>query len=447
LLKNTTKIPLDRLDRALAPDLQRFWRLAATAADARGWELYLVGGAVRDLLLSGDRTVTIPDLDLVVSAHPTTPAGAAILLAQDLQKSYPDSRLAERAAFQTATLHYGLGSPLENRAIDLATARIEAYAHPGAHPIVTAGSIYEDLQRRDFTINAMALCLTGETAGTIVDFFGGQQDLADRTLRVLHDRSFADDPTRLFRGVRFLTRLDLQWAEETRQQWQEILNSSLFVETLAQFEKVPSLQSRLTAELKYLSDSSHWSRGIQEIQTLGGWRCIHPQLQIDRETQERLNLLDRLGGMFDLPSLWQMRLETILAGLNLLDRQTAAAQLQLPPDSIHRLSQLETVENILATSGYQPPSQLSITLSPFSTPLLFQTLLWQDAPENLWLYLTKWSKVTAPLDGRDLQALGYPPGATYKIMLQDLLGAVRDERVVDRQSALEFLSDRYPLKA
>jgi tRNA nucleotidyltransferase (CCA-adding enzyme) len=440
LLKNTTKIPLDRLDRALAPDLQRFWRLAATAADARGWELYLVGGAVRDLLLSADRPVTIPDLDLVVSASPTTPAGAAILLAQDLQKSYPESRLAERAAFQTATLHYG------DRAIDLATARIETYAYPGAHPTVTAGSIYQDLQRRDFTINAMALCLTGEAAGTIADFFGGQQDLADRTLRVLHDRSFADDPTRLFRGVRFLTRLDLQWAEETRQQWQDTLQSDIFTKTLAEFEKAPSLQSRLTAELKYLSDSSHWPRGIQEIQTLGGWRCIHPQLQINAETQERLNLLDRLGGMFDLPPLWQMRLETILAGLNLLDRQTAAAQLQLPPDSIHRLGQLETVENILATSGYHPPSQLSIALSPFSTTLLFQTLLWQDAPENLWLYLTKWSKVTAPLDGRDLQALGYPPGATYKIMLQDLLGAVRDERVIDRQSALEFLSDRYPLE-
>jgi tRNA nucleotidyltransferase (CCA-adding enzyme) len=444
LLKNTTKIVLERLDEALPKDLRIFWRRAAQSAEARGWNLYLVGGAVRDLLLSQDRPVIIPDLDLVVSAEPVTPAGAAIELAQDLQAFYPASRLADRPLFQTATLYCGPDGPV----IDLATARIETYAYPGSHPTVTAGSIYQDLQRRDFTINAMALGLTGPAAGEIVDFFGGMVDLEARLLRVLHDRSFQDDPTRLWRGVRFLTRLGLGWAPETERQWRETLASGVFAATLDRFGKVPSLQTRLLAELKYLLTHDRWRSGVDQLQEIDGWRCLHPNLEINANIYSRLQRLELQGSeQLELPSAWLMRLETILAELNLLDRQIAAEQLQMPVESIQRLSQLEVVERVLASVAESKPSAVSIALATYSTALLFQAMLRirDERSALIWQYLTDWSQVTAPLDGKDLKELGYPPGAKYKIMLQDLLGATRDGLVIDRQSALDFLGHHYPL--
>lgn len=442
-MENTTKTDLQRLDAALPKDLRVFWPRAAQSAAARGWELYLVGGAVRDLLLAPDRAVLIPDLDLVVSAEPVTPAGAAIALAQDLQTFYPGSRLADRPLFQTATLHCGPDGPV----IDLATARLETYEYPGSHPTVTAGSIYQDLQRRDFTINAMALRLTGPEAGEIVDFFGGMADLEARLLRVLHDRSFQDDPTRLWRGVRFLTRLGLSWAPETAEQWRETLASGVFGATLARFEKVPSLQARLLAELKYLLTHDLWRSGIDRLQEMQGWRCLHPKLEIDGETERRLQELERCSVGLALPPAWLMRLETILAGLNLLERQLAAEQLQMPVESVQRLSQLEMVERALSSVAAGKPSEVSIALAPYSLPLLLQAMLWIPGEQSalIWPYLTNWSQVTAPLDGKDLKELGYPPGATYQAILQDLLGAARDGVVGDRQSALDFLQVHYPL--
>jgi tRNA nucleotidyltransferase (CCA-adding enzyme) len=443
LLRNTAKIPLERLDEALPEDLRIFWPRAAQSAAARNWDLYLVGGAVRDLLLSKDRAVIVPDLDLVVSGSPATPVGAAIDLARDLQAFYPESRLADRPLFQTATLHCGPAGPV----IDLATARIETYAYSGSHPTVTAGSIYQDLQRRDFTINAMALRLTGPEAGEIVDFFGGMADLEARLLRVLHDRSFQDDPTRLWRGVRFLVRLGLSWAPETERQWQETLASGVFAATLDQYEKVPSLQTRLLAELKYLLTHDQWRSGIRHLQEMNGWQCLHPNLEINADTHLRLERLELQGALLELPPAWLMRLETILAGLNLLDRQIAAEQLQLPVESVQRLSQLEVVERVLVLVAGGKPSAISLALVPYSMVLLFQAMLWLGGEGSalIWQYLTDWSRVTAPLDGKDLKALGYPPGAMYKVMLQDLMGAARDGVVVDRQSALDFLGRHYPL--
>jgi tRNA nucleotidyltransferase (CCA-adding enzyme) len=219
LLENTTKVSLDRLDSALPPALRSVWRSAAQCAIDRGWNLYLVGGVVRDLLRhnSNDLTLTLPDLDLVVGGETETPTDAGIQLAEDLQTIYFQAKLTSHPNFQTAALTWPqmIDKEWSGISVDIATARIETYEYPGAHPTVTAGSIYQDLQRRDFTVNAMALRLTGNRSGEITDFFGGQQDLAQKCLRVLHDRSFQDDPTRIFRGVRFLTRLGFTWAAET----------------------------------------------------------------------------------------------------------------------------------------------------------------------------------------------------------------------------------------
>jgi tRNA nucleotidyltransferase (CCA-adding enzyme) len=453
LLENTTKVSLDRLDSALPMALRSVWRSAAQCAVDRGWDLYLVGGAVRDLLLHppNDLLLTLPDLDLVVGGETETPTDAGIQLATDLQAIYPQAKLTSHPAFQTAALLWPstIDPSWSGISVDIATARIETYEYPGAHPTVTAGSIYQDLQRRDFTVNAMALQLTGTKAGEITDFFGGQQDLVTKCLRVLHDRSFQDDPTRIFRGVRFLTRLGFAWAAETESQWQQTLDSGIFRSTLAAQTRVPSLTDRLRAELKYLNDSSQWLAGIKALSELQAWQCIHPQLQVTETTWLSLNLLERLvvNPAFKHLSLWPYRLEIILAGLDLLDREAAAQQLEMSPTSIERLQQIELVQ---ATINNLPfglrPSQITAKLAVYSIDLLYLVLLLDPEPDNLLLFrhLTEWSQTTPWLDGNDFKDLGYSPGKTYKLMLQALTAATCDGLIKDRESSIEFIRTNFP---
>jgi tRNA nucleotidyltransferase (CCA-adding enzyme) len=455
LLENTTKVSLDQLDAALPSALRSVWRSAAQCAIDRGWDLYLVGGAVRDLLRHepNDLTLTLPDLDLVVGCETETPTNAGIQLAEDLQTIYPQAKLTSHPNFQTAALTWPqmIDKEWSGISVDIATARIETYEYPGAHPTVTAGSIYQDLQRRDFTVNAMALRLTGEKAGEITDFFGGQQDLAQKCLRVLHDRSFQDDPTRIFRGVRFLTRLGFTWAAETEIQWQTTLNSGIFTTTQKSQPRVPSLEDRLRAELKYLSDSPQWLDGIRALGELQAWQCIHPQLQVTETTWLSLHLLERLLVNPPHPAIrltgWPLRLEVILASLDLADREAAAQQLQMSLESIERLQQIELVQATINNLGFGlRPSQITAKLAVYSIELLYLVLLLDPEPDNLLLlrYLTEWSHTQAFLDGNDLKDLGYPPGKAYKPMLQALTAATCDGLVRDREGSIEFLHTNFP---
>jgi len=190
---------VDHLRAALAEsDWILLQRLAEIAAQA-GMSLYIVGGPVRDCLLR--RVVT--DLDLTTEGDAHT---LARTLARELGGAW---KKFDR--FGTAKLVL----PGRDGPIDLATTRTEMYAYPGALPAVTRGTIETDLFRRDFTINAMAIRLDGEQQGTLIDRHGGESDLYSGVLRVLHNRSFADDPTRLLRGVRFEQRFNFAFAGDT----------------------------------------------------------------------------------------------------------------------------------------------------------------------------------------------------------------------------------------
>ena len=172
----------------LPAELVELVAAAGRLAGERGEELYLVGGAVRDLLLRRPNL----DLDLVLE-------GNAPSLARRLARLGSD-RVVTHPRFGTATVHRG------SFAIDIVTARSETYAAPGALPSVTPGSIQDDLFRRDFTINAMAISINRESFGRLIDFFGGERDLLHGRIKVLHEGSFIDDPTRIFRAVRFESR-------------------------------------------------------------------------------------------------------------------------------------------------------------------------------------------------------------------------------------------------
>lgn len=469
----TTAALLDKLYNALLPELRQLLAAAAIAAEAQGWQLYLVGGGVRDLLLASaanlehsTKKLLLQDLDLVVGGlHQPAIAGAGIELARSLQSLYPQARLEMHSKFQTAALLWRDDPILQSLAIDLATARTEVYPYPAANPEVKASSIQQDLYRRDFTINAMALRLTNPEAGELLDLFGGEPDLAARQIRVLHADSFVEDPTRIYRAVRFAVRLGFELEPQTAGYLQAAIASGIYEQVRSRHPIVPALQTRLRAELKYMLQSPQWDAMLRRLTDLGGLACIHPKLELTPALWRQLRLADRLlqqkNGAVELqtaiksnllaaqlPNLsaprWLILLEILLAQLPSEVRGGVAEALQLPRDSIARLKSLADAQLKVGAKlpACQRPSQMVAVLKQYDSMLLALLMLLSDRPIRhwLWLYLTCWVQIKPLLDGNDLKELGYKPGSQFREIFALLQVATLDGVITSSLEARAFLA-------
>ncbi|WP_392482526.1 CBS domain-containing protein [Nostoc sp. C110] len=449
------KIPLStELQNRLAPQLWQLLTTASQEAEKRGWHLYLVGGAVRDLLLAEatSDTLMIKDIDLVVDGfHKSADVGAGVELAKALQQLYPAARLEIHGAFQTAALLWHKDPELDSLWVDIATARTEFYPYPAANPEVEASSIRQDLYRRDFTINAIALRLTSPRSGELLDFFGGLLDLQAKQIRVLHPNSFIEDPTRIYRGVRFAVRFGFEIEPQTEEFIRYAINSGVYDRTSQENTKTPALQTRLKTELKHILEAPYWKSALQLLHNLGALQCIHPTLTLDAELLRQLRLLERCLRRFDAKQTlihWQMRLEALIAHLAPEYRAKVAQNLQLQDDSIVRLKNL--VQNfsqvIECLPTFKHPSQVVQLLRQYDLPMLILIALQspRDIRHQIWEYLTVWANVQPLLNGNDLKKLGYKPGPQYRQILDDVLAATLDGVIKDKTEAEEFLAQHYP---
>jgi tRNA nucleotidyltransferase (CCA-adding enzyme) len=438
-------------DRLTVP-LWEVLNTAAKQAEQRGWQLYLVGGAVRDLLLSDeDDALRLDDIDLVVDGfHRAADQAAGVEMARALQQTYSNARLQVHGRFQTAALLWHHDPDLDSLWLDIATARTEFYPYPAANPEVEASSVRQDLYRRDFTINALAIRLTTPRSGELLDFFGGLLDLEARQIRVLHANSFIEDPTRIYRAVRFAVRLGFQIDPQTEGYIRHAIASGIYHRIQSEMEKTPALQTRLKQELRYILQAPYWKSAIQLLADLGALCCIHPDLELDDRLWWQLRLVDRWLNRFDVQKTlahWQVLLEVLLTHLQPGDRVKVAENLQLPADSVQRLQQLDQMQTEVATAlpNCQRPSQIVQRLSQYDLPTL--TLLAVTTPRSIrrqiWQYLTHWAMVKPLLNGDDLKALGYKPGRHYKPMLDALLAATLDGDICSRTEAENFLETHF----
>ncbi len=451
----------------LTPALWELLRAIAHQAEQRGWQLYLVGGAVRDLLLtlqpSQIQPIQLQDIDLVVDGFHQAIGSAGVELAQALQKIYPQVRLQIHGQFQTAALLWQndpvLGSlgidslGIDFLGIDIATARTEFYPHPAANPEVETSSIAQDLYRRDFTINALAVRLTAPGAGELLDFFGGNLDLRAKQIRVIHANSFIEDPTRIFRAVRFAVRLKFQIEPQTERYIRYAIASGIYqrIQANAQIDKAPALQTRLKQELKYILQTSYWQEAMRWLSDLGALVCIHPQLSLSHELWRQMRRTDRWLKRFDPHTPhWQVLLEALLSALSPPDRLTAAQTLQLPAESCDRLQNLPRLQDQVfsALSQCDRPSQVFKLLRDCdrTTLILLGITAPRSARRPIWQYLAHWQTVQAPLDGNDLKSMGYKPGKHYKEILERVLAATLDGEVSDRASAENLVKIQFPLR-
>jgi tRNA nucleotidyltransferase (CCA-adding enzyme) len=452
---NFGDVLIDRFRSRLAPQQWKILTQAAQIATQFGWQLYLVGGAVRDLLLADPiaDSLTIQDIDLVVDGFDqAADTGAGVKLAQALQQFYPAVQLDIHGTFQTAALRWPADREFNALEIDIATARTEFYPYPAANPEVEASSIRQDLYRRDFTINAMALRLTPGATAPLLDFFGGVADLRSQQIRCLHPNSFIEDPTRIYRGVRFAVRLGFEIEAQTAAYIRYAIESGIYQRTARSHSRTPALQTRLRTELKYLFQVPYWRSALELLANLGALQCVHSSLKLDAELLHQLCLLDRCLRRFDPQQrivAWQLKLELMIASLASDDRQQVAKNLQLPAESMTRLSQLELVETDLRSSlanfhrvseivklFKQHDWQLLILIGVRCQPKMKQEL---KIRQLIWQYLTIWRDIQPILTGNDLRNLGYQPGPQYRQILDHLLSATLDREITDQVGAEAFL--------
>ena len=258
-----TSQPISRILREVSPPwVQRLIAAAREVADRLGASVYLVGGMVRDMLLERANE----DVDLVVE-------GDGIAFAEALAEVL-DGRAHPHLPFLTAviTLPDGLR-------IDVASARTEFYRTPAALPEVATSLIRQDLYRRDFTMNSLAVVLSGERYGELVDFFGGRMDIQRQEIRVLHSLSFIDDPTRALRAVRYARRLGFTIASDTRNLISTALEEGVFERLSGQ---------RLRRELEILLAEPHPTPALALIADLGLLPAICPELKWSEEARSYL---------------------------------------------------------------------------------------------------------------------------------------------------------------
>ena len=449
---------LPTLQNRLEPAIWQLLQEVTKAAQQRGWNLYLVGGGVRDILLTDDSTpLLLQDIDLVVDGfHHSADDRSGVELAETIQAMYPDVNVSIHGKFQTAALSWHKDPVFGNLLIDIATARTEFYPYPAANPQVEASSIRQDLYRRDFTINALAVRLTnpkkGEFSrkGDLLDFFGGLIDLQSRQIRVLHANSFIEDPTRIYRAVRFAVRLGFTIEPQTEEYIHYAIKSGVYEQLRISDRQAPALTTRLRVELKYILQADYWKPALKLLAKLNALSCLHQDLVLTRALEWQIHCVSKWLYCLEPQSQeqhWLIRLETLIAHLAPAARIEVANNLQLPKDSLQRLQQLERLETEVATQLAQCnlPSQIYQLLRPYN-PLgliLFAARSKKNIRRLVWQYITQLSQVKPLLDGNNLKTLGFKPGPLYKQILDDVLTATLDGKISNRSAAEDYVKAKY----
>jgi len=420
---------LSRLDRNLFSILKTI----ARKADEQGIPVFVVGGFVRDLILNR------PNLDLDIVAETD-----AVAFAQRLAKDQ-DASLIVFKQFGTATMIFPQGLR-----VDLATARKERYAQSGALPLVEPGSIHEDLFRRDFTINALALRINKDRLGELVDDFKGLDDLKQKKIRILHDQSFQDDPTRILRAVRFEQRFNFQIERHSFKLLKSALDQGLVRHVKPE---------RYFEEFKKILSEESPAKSIQRLYPLGGLDFLGIVL---KDMSGTLRLMKKLEGIqTDFSQIsapqrtihphtrqgvgvqyWLVYFMALVAGAPFLKLKKILKKFNFKrsdQDKILSCRELPRVLQVLKRKALRP-SQVFAALKPLN----YETILFLKAKasesivaDRIDRFLKEYDFVKLTIDGDVLKTLGIPPGKGLGEILKTLLYAKVDGLIKTREDELK----------
>jgi len=430
--RNLTAVMAGHLSR----DILVLLRRVGEVAEHLGFHVYVVGGFVRDLLLN----IKNLDLDFVVEGDGI---GFARALARELQAVVRTHR-----KFATATVIMPNGMRL-----DVATARLEYYEYPAAMPTVELSSIKLDLYRRDFTINAMAIHLNPERFGTLVDFFNSQNDLKLHRISVLHNLSFVEDPTRIFRAIRFEQRLDFRIAKHTEKLIRNAVRMNLFdrffgLRFFSELKQILSEDNPLPA-LKRMAE-------FDLFQFL--WPDLKPNLKIDRRFLHVLTQGVRAVSWFKLMYLeeqlepWKVYLLCIMSRSGFRELVNFCRRFELTEkiekSIVRQKSEAERIAQDMLHRPYMKPSEIYWLLQDLDNEGLLYLMAIarkRHIQKAVSQYVTQLDSARPLVSGSDLLEMGYKPGPGYRAMLNHVIEGQLNGEIKSHQEALDFIRSHYPL--
>ncbi|MBX9573615.1 MAG: CBS domain-containing protein [Candidatus Obscuribacterales bacterium] len=414
--------------KRIEPELLSLYKeIGSVAADLK-MVAYLVGGCVRDLVLQRDNF----DLDFVVE-------GSAIDLVHELAKRFPDKYelLVEHERFNTGAMNVALS---RKREIDIATARVEYYEYPAALPTVEPSSLEQDLFRRDFTINALAMCLHPERFGKIVDYFGGLTDLQGGLIRVLHPFSFIEDPTRIIRAARFASRFNFKLEARTKLQAERAIQFGIF-------DNLGGV--RLKEELRYILESPQRLSALEILDDLGGGlRFLDSAIIYRRNVRLQIRRAEKLLARYDVPRHWIVYLGVLL--LSLPEERIAAALSRLHLAEDERswvLDGAKIVRGLNELEHAAKRSQVYRVLHGHADQALAIAACVAAAGSNLrrWIkiYFEELRELKTEISGHDLLALGIRQGPSIGEILSKLRDAKLDGELRTPEEERGFVIDNF----
>ena len=425
------------IGKRLSPSTIALLHDLGRVGDDLGLAVYAVGGFVRDLLLG------VENLDVDVTVE-----GDGIFFAERFAAVH-GCRVRSHHTFGTAVLVFPDGGK-----VDVASTRLEYYESPGVLPTVERSSLRHDLYRRDFTINTLALCINEEHFGLLTDFFGGRQDIQKRTVRVLHNLSFVEDPTRVFRAIRFEQRLGFPIAPHT----ENLIRSAVRMNIL---EKVRG--RRLFNELVLILKEKEPAGAIGRMAALGLLPSIHPDLKLVPETSRVLHETAGVLTWYRLLYLdeayepWQIYLLALCHGLRHDVFEETGRRLEIPGRMIARVfnqrRQALGLLDALQRRIRRGPEIRNSEIYGWFRGLPLEILLYlaaaasQDAVKRfVSLYLTRLRMVRCSLDGAALKGMGLLPGPDFGRIMDRLLAARLDGEVCSDDEERSLAAELIPPK-
>ena len=420
-----TRYILKFMQERLPKRLLKMLREIGRVADEIGAPAYVVGGFVRDLFLYRSNE----DIDIVVE-------GDGIAFGRKYAHAI-GARIHEYAKFGTAVITFPDGFK-----IDVASARLEYYKFPAALPIVEMSSIKLDLFRRDFTINTLAIQLNERNFGTLIDFFTAQKDIKEKTIRVLHNLSFVEDPTRVFRAIRFEQRFSFTIGKLT----------SGLIDNAVKMDFFKRLSGRrVFSELRQILEEENPTPTLIRLHEYNVLKVVHPSILLTKDMTALFNAVKKVLAWYDLLFLEESYMKWavyFLALIRTCDAEVTGKicrRFELAPR--HRklfLNERFAAEKCLAWLERNQPFKNSVLynkLSGFKTELVLYLMALtglEDVKRAISQFITNLRYARVDLGGTDLKNLGLKPGPIYREILQAVLETKLDGRLLSKNDEIQF---------
>ena len=428
--KKILNLMRERLSRDIVDLLGDIGRIAGSL----GYKAFAVGGFVRDLILRRDNL----DIDIVVE-------GDAIIFTEAFARRHPSVRVRQHAKFNTAVLVF----PNDFK-VDVTTARLEYYEHPAALPVVQGGSIRLDLYRRDFTINTLAISLDEKDFGTVFDFYRGLKDLKEGFIRVLHNLSFVEDPTRVFRAIRFEQRFRFRIGKLTANLIDNAVKNDFFLKLSGK---------RLAQEIRLILMEEDPAPAVERLAQFDLLKFIHPGITADQRLLDTFRRIKKIRDWFDLTfysekyQSWLVYFRGMLDNLTRIEAAGISDRLSLTKKEkkvlVDEKKQAEEIVSRLNRQKELPPSKIYTFLKILSVEsilFIMARTAHEESTRLLAAYFTRIKNIRTELDGNDLIRLGYQPGPGFREVLDALLLAKLDGKVHDKSEEEDFVRKNFKVQ-